>query len=213
MSNVLFLDAGHGGIAPDGSYTTAPSKMWQHTQGAFHKGTTFYEGVKNRAYCSAIIDKVRDFCHIIPIAHEYLDTPLSNRTLAANTYHNAIAKGISWSEHSNATGTHNARGFLIYTSKGQTQSDVWSQYTLDTYSTDVAPLFGINVRQQKIDGDGDFEEDFHMVYRTNMPSILVENLFFDEYNDACLLMSKEYLEAYSTWAAKCIKWAFENIKQ
>ena len=57
---VLLIDAGHGGITPEGEYTTAPSKQKKFASG-YHGRGWFYEGVSNRqiaAECRKVISEI-----------------------------------------------------------------------------------------------------------------------------------------------------------
>jgi len=47
------------------------------------------------------------------------------------------------------------------------------------------------------DGDTDYEANFYVLINTVMPAVLLENLFFDNYADASLLMDKKYFEYYT----------------
>ena len=204
MSKVIFLDAGHGGIDPSGTYTTAPSKMYDHKKGNFHNGSIFYEGVKNREYCR-LIQKACSLegITVIPVYHPYLDTPLSARVKIANEYHKNICKGVYVSEHSNAANAK-AKGFSVWTSIGQTQSDLYAEMLLDVYKQSFEGYDYIRIREEDYkDGDGDYEENFKVLRDTSMPAILTENLFFDNFDDASLLMSEtykmRYVSAISLW--------------
>lgn len=201
---VIFLDAGHGGCTPRGRYTTAPSKMFKHRTGNFHKGTLFYEGVKNREYCSLLHEiLVSKGITVIPVYHEYKDTSLSKRVNVANYYHKHIAKGIYISEHSNATPQHTARGFSIWTSPGKTKSDVYAEMFINMYQDKFShDSWGVPA-DKKIrtlvnlkDGDKDYEARFYVLVNTDMPAILLENLFFDNLLDANLLMLESYRRSY-----------------
>ena len=197
MNKVIFLDAGHGGIDPSGNYTTAPKKMWDHKEGTFHDGSIFYEGVKNREYCKLI----RKACSlagvtVIPVYHPYKDTSLSARVNIANEYHKNICEGIYVSEHSNAANTE-AKGFSVWTSIGQTKSDLYADILLDFYNNSFKGYDAVRIREQEYnDGDGDYEENFKVLRETSMPAILTENLFFDNFSDATLLMSETYKMKY-----------------
>lgn len=204
MSIVVFYDCGHGGIHPNtGQYTTAPSKMFKH------KDFTFYEGVKNREYGKMVIQKLTaKGILVVPVFHEYLDTPLSRRTFIANTYHSNISKGILVSEHSNATRNHNAKGFSIWTSPGRTQSDVFASEFMRMYELEFKGE--VRVLKDMSDGDADYEAKFHMLAKSDMPAILMENLFFDNETDVKKLLDNDYKERYTTLQANWIEWCVNN---
>lgn len=192
---VLFLDAGHGGMDPKtGKYTTAPGKMWDHKRGQFHNGSVFYEGVSNRAFCNAIIkEAVAEGINVVQVNHEWKDNSLKSRTDIANSYHKNIQEGIYLSMHSNAVNAQDkAEGFSIWTSKGRSKSDDIASAIFSSVGKVVAPKWNIKMRADRSDGDNDYEADFAVLVNSGMPAVLIENLFFDNYNDSVKLMNPEY---------------------
>ncbi len=213
----VFLDAGHGGIDRNGNYVTAPSKQFQHARGTFHNGRWFYEGVFNRIITDRIAAKLRNLkIDCLVVSHEYVDTPLAQRVDMANWYHRNYKPGIFISNHANAS-NGNARGYEIYTSPGRTPSDAladlhwtnvkdlpgppYQSYVLvpNLHWTNVKDLLGtrISMRPDLSDGDNDKEANFFVLVRTAMPAILVEHLFFDNYDDALLLMDDNVQDLFA----------------
>jgi N-acetylmuramoyl-L-alanine amidase len=191
----IFLDAGHGGIDPkSGKYTTAPGKMWKHPKGKFHNGTFFYEGVSNRQFCDEIIKVCnRENINVVKVYHDWKDNSLDSRTNIANNYHNTISQGIYLSMHSNAINWQDkAEGFSVWTSPGKSVSDDIATAIWATVGKVVAPKWGIKMRADRSDGDPDYEARFSVLIESGMPSVLIENLFFDNYNDSLKLMNPEY---------------------
>lgn len=192
----VFLDAGHGSLDRDGRYVTSPSKQFRHSRGAFHGDGWFFEGVWNRVLTYRVAAKLEKLGipHIV-VSHEYVDISLSYRVEMANWYHRNYKKGIYISNHANASGSGRARGFEIYTSPGVTQSD----RIADIHWDHVKDLLGdrIDYRQDLSDGDHDKEARFYVLTRTVMPAILVEHLFFDNEQDALLLMDDEVVERFA----------------
>jgi N-acetylmuramoyl-L-alanine amidase len=98
---------------------------------------------------------------------------------------------IYLSIHSDAMpdGSHGkGSGFSIYTSKGQTASDVIGQIFCGMYADKLKQF---RFRQDRSDGDADMEEDFYVLRKTTCPALLVENLFFDNRREAEFLLSEE----------------------
>jgi N-acetylmuramoyl-L-alanine amidase len=98
---------------------------------------------------------------------------------------------IYLSIHSDAMpdGVHGkGSGFSIYTSKGQTASDVIGQIFCGVYADNLKQF---RFRQDRSDGDADMEEDFYVLRKTHCPALLVENLFFDNRREAEFLLSEE----------------------
>lgn len=193
MSKIIFLDAGHGGLDGNGHYTTQPNKMHVFPGQTFRLGRTtmvgeFYEGVFNRFMAVVLENALRRLGFVvIPVHHHYLDTPLKERVEEANHYDACTSeKTIYISLHANASPGHNARGFEIYTSPGETDSDRLAE---DIYSQ-VDNLLGYVVRMRpdlRSDGDHDKEERFYVLQNTTMPAVLIEFGFFDQIDDALLL--------------------------
>lgn len=203
-NKVIFYNAGHGDIDPDtNEYTTAPSKMFKHPK------FTFYEGVKNREVAYQAISKmVRRGITVVPVFHPYLDTPLWKRAKIINDYHRFIQPGILFEEHSNACKSHKARGFGIWTSPGQTKSDIIAEKGMELYSK--AFKGETKIRRQLKDGDSDYEARLKMLVDTLPPAILFENLFFDNEFDVKKLRDKKYLNKYTTFQADLAEWAVQQ---
>jgi N-acetylmuramoyl-L-alanine amidase len=191
----VYLDAGHGALDRSGNYVTAPSKQFEHSQGTFHKGRWFYEGVWNRTLTNRVAQKLWNLrISYLIVSHEYLDTPLQTRTDMANWYHRNYKEGIFISNHANASGA-NARGFEIYTTPGKTASDELAEVQW----SNVQALLGdrITYRPDLSDGDHDRESNFFVLRNTVMPAILNEHLFFDQFQDATLLMNDDIVDRFA----------------
>jgi len=177
---VWILDAGHGGMSPKGVYTTAPSKMAKFTE------FTVYEGVINRNIMldviEGLIDKGIDY---IVVSDNWEDTPLSQRVNRADNIYMKHKNAVYVSIHSNAGG---GSGFEIFTSPGQTKSDKIANVFCETYQKHFPTM---KFRADKADGDADKEADFYVLRKTDCPAVLVENLFFDNLEEAKFLMSPE----------------------
>jgi len=120
---------------------------------------------------------------------EQKDVSLSQRVRYANRHKNAVLVSI----HSNAIGNSlsgpslPARGFMAFTTIGKTNSDIVAQSIIDEFKK--ANIF--RVREDLSDKDGDYERDFYMVKQTSMPSVLTENGFFTNIDDARILNSND----------------------
>ncbi len=192
----VFLDAGHGGLDRNGRYVTAPGKMYEHSRGIFHDGRFFYEGVWNRTLTWRVAAKLNQLgIRNITVSHEYVDISLEYRVDMANWYYRNYKRGVFISNHANASGFGTARGYEIYTSPGTTDSDRIAEYHWDN----VKNLLGsrIDYRADTSDGDHDKEARFFVLTRTVIPAILVEHLFFDNFEDASLLMDDEIVERFA----------------
>lgn len=192
----VFLDAGHGGLDKAGKYVTAPSKQFKHDKGEFHGDGWFYEGVFNRTLTNRVAAKLTNLgVSNIIVSHEYLDISLHYRVDLANWYHRNYKKGLYISNHANASSSGRARGFEVYTTRGKTKSDQIATF----HYKNVQDLLGdrIKYRPERSDGDADREANFFVIKNTAMPAILVEHLFFDNFDDASLLMDDEIIERFA----------------
>lgn len=199
-SNYLWiLDAGHGGVNKDGKYTTAPKKMYQ-----FADGLTILEGVINRKITELVYKQLEvkqiDFALVYD---DVEDTPLAQRVMLADNIYRKDKRAIYLSIHSNAGG---GAGFEIFTSPGQTKSDKVAAIFCETYQKFFASF---PFRKDVADGDADKEADFYVLRKTDCPSLLVENLFFDNRKEAEFLLSEEGQKKIANCIIRCI----ENVEQ
>jgi N-acetylmuramoyl-L-alanine amidase len=214
----VFYDAGHGAKEPGTEeYTTAPNKLFDFKDyvgrqyAKFHQGSIFLEGVKNRIVAELVINELeKQNINVIRVYHPWKDTSLKHRVALADYYHNNIQKGMYVSEHSNAHNTK-ARGFSIWTSKGRTKSDFLADKFHQMYAEEFRDIPQIKVRSDKSDGDHDYEANFYVLRETDMPSVLFENLFFDNYEDAMLLIDINYITRYAKLQAKWIIWCLNYL--
>lgn len=185
MDYNILIDMGHGGIDSNGRYTTAPNKMF-----TFPNGEVIYEGVINRQIGKKVFDYLSElgYCpSYIFFPEESIDMSLKERVRIINNFNPKKTIGISL--HSNASANHNARGFEIFTSAGETESD-----TLATYiGKEIIEEFpDSRFRTDYTDGDLDKESQFYILRKTLCPMVLIESLFFDNIEDAKLLKSESF---------------------
>lgn len=205
----VFVDAGHGGLSPyrftlPGKYVTHPNKSFKHPIAfsddlkptPFHGQGWFFEGVWNRALVEKVWAYLRDMqIPAVKIGNTYVDLTLKKRVEDANK----IGKQFKWpiyiSTHANASALHLARGYEVYSSPGDTKSDQLAEWHYEC----VAKLFGnkIKMRPDVSDGDHDKEARFYVLTQTKMPAILIEHLFFDNYQDALLLMREDVQDCFA----------------
>lgn len=197
-AKTVFIDCGHGGIDPNtGRYTTAPSKMWKHNRGVFHDGSTFYEGVSNRVFGKLLAEDLtrRGYSYLF-VNHPWRDNSLKSRVDIANAYHRTVNEGIYVSLHSNAVNRQDgATGISVWTSVGQTASD---PIATSVHKELGKLMMGTMKMMSQVsqDKDPDYESQFYVLVNTIMPAILLENGFFDNFNDSTLLMNKSYQDKF-----------------
>lgn len=184
---IVVLDAGHGGIDPSGHYTTAPAKMWKH-----RNGEIAYEGVYNRIIAKKIEGLLKDLDHpTIRVYHDYIDTSLRERSVLANNQSNAVFVSI----HFNASQNQKGRGFEVWTTRGQNNSD---KLATNIFRSVFNSLNGkMRFRQDITDGDPDYEAGFQVLRQTKHPSVLVECAFFDNREDWNLMKDENWQNTMS----------------
>ena len=172
------IDCGHGGIV-GGRYVTN-GKQYDH--GDF----VFYEGVFNRQLGLKIAEELkRNFINYEFIVRTNNDVSLTTRVRRANSIqhtHDSIYLSI----HGNAAGTSSAKGIEIFTSPGETDSDVLATCIYDELET-----MEWKMRGDYSDGDADKESRFYVLRKTAMPAVLIEYGFFTNREEALLLLDEE----------------------
>lgn len=128
------------------------------------------------------------------IVRESVDVPLAERVLRVNEACAELgaANVVLVSVHCNAAGNgeewKNARGWSVYTSKGQTQSD---ELATMMYVEAGHNFAGQTIRREFSDKDPDWEEDFYILKKTKCAAVLTENFFMDNQSDVSYMLSLE----------------------
>jgi N-acetylmuramoyl-L-alanine amidase len=202
---LICLDAGHGGMkngtGPD-KYVTYPSKCYQHRVGKFHSYGWFFEGVFNRSLANYLEQYLLDYGFQVKKIYDPInDTSLNKRCQLANSYASLAKHSILVSIHGNAAATTTARGWEIFTTPGETKADILATCIGEQVKS-ATP--GWVHRMDRTDGDLDREANFQIIKNTNMPAVLSENGFFTNYQDALLMIDKEWQETIAKAHAKGI---------
>lgn len=174
---VILLDNGHG----------------VDTKGKRSPDGRLVEGIYTRMIASAVKNKLERMGYTaILITPENEDIPLEERCrrvnelcdkygskncLLVSIHINAAGNGISWL---------NGKGFEVWTTKGETESDKLAE---SFYASAAKTLIGKNMRRDLTDGDSDKEANFYILYHTKCPAVLTENLFMDNKNEVEYLLS------------------------
>lgn len=202
----VFLDAGHGGINPKlkvpNNYTTYPSKCFQHTNSLFHGYGWFFEGVFNRDVAVLIEKYLKDWgFSVMNVYDPVLDLSLGQRVKKANFAASSYSDSLYLSIHGNAAENKAARGWEVYTSIGQTKSDIYASFLFD----EVKESFSNWVfRKDTQDGDNDREEMFYVLTKTTMPSVLSENGFFTNYKDTLMMFDPKFQDTLALCHARAV---------
>lgn len=115
-NNVVFLDAGHGGIDRNGVYVTAPSKQFHHSKGEFHHNGWFYEGVWNRHFNDEYLaPEIRKRgIQVVKIYHPIIDTWIPSRVRLYESIASLFDDFIVISTHANAFIDEKVEGFEVH---------------------------------------------------------------------------------------------------
>lgn len=211
MSNYLWLlEPGHGGVR-EGVYTSATNydlnnpNTW-YKMHVFDNGITIFEGDRNRAIVEAMIgmlqDEGIDYVNIVP---ELDDVSLGERVRRANKQHQISGRCAYVSIHGNAFG-NGANGWEVFTSPSETHSD---GIATEVYKQMKLQFPDKKMRVDYSDSDPDKESHFYVLTHTQMPAILTENFFFDNWEEAQILLSNEGI----TKIAKAHVEAIKKIEQ
>jgi N-acetylmuramoyl-L-alanine amidase len=197
---VLFIDAGHGGLDPMTKEYLTPANIGKktlHTNGkAYHYNGWFYEGHFNRQIANEFITMATAAgFHCIPVFHPFKDNNLKERTDNANSIYSQLnQKALFLSFHANAAG--------IGTAPQTTAEGVCSfVYKLGSETANTAQVmtkelekifdkYGSRRRSTLV-----LDNSLHITTYTTMPAILLELGFFDNPNNADLLINPTFRTA------------------
>lgn len=176
---VVILDNGHG----------------VNTPGKRSPDSSFFEWEWNRMFVKRLTPELEMLGYkVFTIVTEDIDVGLSERANRANKIiaEYGADKCIFLSIHCNAAGNGqwmNATGWSAWTTRGQNNSDKLAECLCD-----ASEIVGIKLRKDLVDGDKDYEKNFTVIYKTNCPAVLVENMFMDSKGDLAFLQSEEGVE-------------------
>lgn len=124
---------------------------------------------------------------VVNLIPEDIDPKDHLRRIDVNT---TQARTLLISFHNNAAGCGkwmNARGYSVWTSRGQTNSDKFADILFNKFRS---RLPNVPFRTDMSDGDVDWEEGFNVLVRKPM-AVLIEWLFQDNKDDVKLLQDNE----------------------
>lgn len=193
---VVVLDPGHA--------VTTNGKKSPYSLGLVSEPKLPFEEWKfNREICDRLCVLLRErgvevFFTTDATRDKDIDLGLSKRAERANSYvQNTGKKGVYISVHANAHGNGNewtnAKGWSAYTTKGQNRSDILADCLYD-YAEQLLVPEGISIRTDKSDGDRDWEENFTVLVKANMPAVLTENLFYTNKIDTEFLNTEKGMD-------------------
>lgn len=208
MQLLVILDNGHGGMI-NGEYQTPGkrSPVWPD-------GSQLFEGIYNRQIVKEIAKGLAQFgieYHILVPEEE--DISLQERVKRVNNLckvHGKDRKVILCSVHGNAAGSPDAKGFEVFTTPGQTHSDIIA----DIYASYCRLYFSeaSKFRADKTDGDEDKEARFYIITKTMCPAILTENGFFTNQDECRRMLTPLWVELVARVHVQTFKEYSEKIK-
>ena len=178
----ILIDNGHGKEtagkrSPYSSYKVQPA-------------LDFFEWSWNREIARCIVSTLKHLGYdaelLVP---EETDISLAERCKRANKYKDAILVSVHANAHGNGREWTNARGWSVYTSKGQTKADILATDIWNAAKRHLPESF--TMRKDTTDGDVDYEESFYILKHTTCPAVLTENLFYTNVGDTEYLLSSE----------------------
>jgi N-acetylmuramoyl-L-alanine amidase len=178
---IIILDAGHGVDTPG-----KRSPEWED-------GSQLFEWDYNRKIVSRIVELFEEngisYRILVP---EDKDISLEERVQRANDFYDNVKTPCLYiSIHGNASGVEEANGFEIFTSPGQTKSDLCATEIFNRIEENE--LF--KLRKDMSDGDPDKESRFYVLMHTKMPAILTENGFFTNEVECKKMMTYEFRDS------------------
>lgn len=197
----ILLDAGHGGMI-NNVYQTAGkrSPKWNDLPQLF-------EGEQNRKIVSLLKVKLTAAnIKFTDVVNSENDISLKARVSKANSIYAKDKTAIYISIHADAAGNGNedypATGISVFTSPGQTKSDILAQNVFEKLDFKLGN--STKKRTDMTDGDSDTEAHFYVLTATACPSILCE-LGFMTNRKECELMNTP------KWREDCAQAVFEGI--
>ena len=192
---IVCLDNGHG--------EETPGKRSPWSANAVPPQLPFRE----YSYCR---DLVKDIAaqliangyEVFIVTPETRDVGLSERANRVNKVVNSAKKQgkhvLMISVHNNAAGNgaewKKAYGWSAWTTKGQTNSDQLAQCLYEA-AKQILPSKGMKIRTDRTDGDDDYESNFTIIYKSNCPAVLTENMFQDCVDEVKWMLTNEGKQA------------------
>ena len=184
MNKIILIDPGHGGLI-EGDYMT------EGKQATFEK-STIYEGVLNRGVANWLNLElsIRNIKSEI-ITPENTDVPLTERIERVNTKvtKNPDSKYFLLSIHHNASENATAKGFECFTSRGETDSDMFADRLMNLF---IEKHPKRKARHELLAGQIIAKEaNFRILKETKCPAVLTEFCFMTNKDEF------EYMTRYS----------------
>lgn len=136
------------------------------------------------------------------VANEKCKIYGAKNVLLLSIHHNAIGDGKSF---------NNTKGFSVWTTKGKTTSDKYGELFVQAAEEVLVPM-GRKVIKDRSDGDGDYEQNFTVIFKTLCPSVLIEYGFYTNEEEMEWMMSEEGLNAFVELTIRAIEEINKGLK-
>ena len=176
---LFLLDPGHGENTPG---KRSPDGRFREYLFAREVAQDLERELRKRGYkCECIIKCAMDvsLAERVRIVNEYCKEYGTSNVVLISIHVNAAGNGEQWLS---------ARGFAIYTSPGNTKSDILAECIFEAAKEQLPDM---KMRSDLSDGDHDREARFAMLTQTKCVAVLSENLFQDNREDVAFLCSLE----------------------
>lgn len=193
MKDILIcLDNGHGEETPGKQSPDGRLKEWAYARElvGILKGKLEAKGLS-----------------VYTVVPETEDIGLSERARRANSAAKGYSHALFISMHVNAAGNGSswtsAHGWSCYTTKGMTNSDILADCLYTAAEKHITDRFSVR-RYSNAGYSKDYEENFTVIYKANMPAVLIENMFMDNRQDVEFLLSDSGKDILTDICAKGI---------
>lgn len=198
MKHVI-IDPGHGKTTPG---KCSPDKSYFEWEGNRKRAKALGDALKAKGY----------EVHYTVEPSSDKDITLAQRGIITNNFVKkyGAANCVFVSSHSNAAGHGswmNAKGWSIYTTRGQNNSDKLAEFI---YKAAVKYIKGTPLRTDMSDGDHDKEADFYVIKAANCPAVLIEHFFHDNKEDLAYGISDKALKEFTNASVEGIDNYFKS---
>ena len=168
------------GHAPNEPGAVAPDKslqewMWNRQCADILEGMLKEHGFN--VYSARATDKSNSLTYPVKVAND-LCKKYGIKNVLFVSLHCDAAPGTGWQK---------ARGWSIWTTKDETESDILASCIFDGARANQQ---GRNMRTDMTDGDADMEANFYVLRNTKCPAVLIENGFVNNIDDCAWLKTE-----------------------
>lgn len=190
----VHLDGGHA--------ESTPGKRSSYLCSGVEPKIELYEWKFNREIVARISSKLSDLGFNVNIVcpENDIDVKLTERANRANRVKQAnpdkkhLFVSVHGNAHGNGSAWTSAEGWAVYTTPGQNNSDKFADCLWEAGNC-ILPKLGKKLRKDTSDGDKDWESNFTVIQKANMPAVLTENFFYTNVDDCLFMLSDEGMDA------------------